>query len=104
MPAEAWIVIGGVILAGVAGAIWSARQYDRRGAAYQKQIDAAHDVHRQSQALLDRQEGMHDRSLAVLDRQEEVIGRSHALLDRQDELMKRAELLLERLEKIRSSG
>src|SRR5262245_3874921 len=99
MPAEAWVVIGGVILAGVAGAIWSARQYDRRAADYKKQIDAARDVHGQSQALLDRQEQMHGRSLAVLDRQEEVIGRSLALLDRQEELLKRAELLLERLEK-----
>ena len=90
MPAEAWVVIGGVILAGVAGAIWSARQYDKRAADYQKQIDAAHDVHGRSQAMLDRQE--------------EVYRRSLALLDRQEELLRRAELLMERLEKNRNSG
>ena len=97
MPAEAWIVIGGVILAGMTGAFWWARQYDRRVADYEKQFVAA-------QALLDRQERMNARSLAVLDRQEEVIGRSLANLDRQEELLKQAELLLERLEKHRNSG
>jgi hypothetical protein len=89
MPAEAWVVIGGVALAVVAGAMWSARQYDKRAGDYQKQIDAAHDVHGRSQLLLDRQE--------------EVNGRSLAILDRQEELLRRAESLMERLEKNRNS-
>jgi hypothetical protein len=79
-----------VILAGVAGTIWSARQYDKMAAGYHKQIGAAQDVHGRSLALLDRQEELHRRSLALLDRQEDV--------------MRRAELLVERLEKHSNSG
>ena len=90
VPAEAWVVIAGVILAGMAGAIWSARQNDKRVADYEKQINAARDVHARSQTILDRQEEMHRRSLT--------------LLDRQEELLRRAELLMERLEKNRNSG
>ena len=50
MPVEAWVVSGGVILAGVAGAIWSAPQSNRRDAYYQKQIGSAHDLHRRSKS------------------------------------------------------
>jgi hypothetical protein len=82
MPAEAWVVIGGVILAGMAGAFWSARQHDKMAASYQTQIDAAHDVHGRSQTLLDRHEEMHRRSLALLDRQEELLRRAESLMDR----------------------
>ena len=76
MPWEAWVVIVGVILAGAAGTIWSARQCDRMAAGYQKQLEAGDDVQR----------------------------RSLALLDRQEELLRRAELLVERLEKKGDSG
>ena len=90
MAAEVWVVVLGVILAGVAGTVWSARKYDGMAAGYQKQVDAASVLHGRSEAILDRQEELHRRSLAVLDRQEE--------------LLRRAELLVERLEKLRSSG
>jgi hypothetical protein len=68
MPAEAWVVIGGVVLAVMAGSFWYARQYDRTAATYQKQIDAANELHR--------------RSLALLDRQEELLGRAESLMER----------------------
>ena len=90
MAAEVWIVVLGVILAGVAGTVWSARKYDGMAAGYQKQVNAASVLHGRSEAILDRQEELHRRSLAVFDRQEE--------------LLSRAELLVERLEKLRSSG
>ena len=90
MAAEVWVFVLGVILAGVAGTVWSARKYDSRAAGHQKQVDASNVLHGRSEAILDRQEELHRRSLAVLDRQEE--------------LLRRAELLVERLEKLRSSG
>jgi hypothetical protein len=90
MAAEVWVVVLGVILAGVAGTVWSARKYYGTAAGYQKQVDASDVLHGRSEAILDRQEELHRRSLAVLDRQEE--------------LLRRAELLVERLEKLRSSG
>lgn len=90
MAAEVWVVIVGVILAGVAGKIWSARRYDSMAGGHQKQLDAATVLHGRSEAILDRQEELHRRSLAFLDRQEE--------------LLTRAEFLVERLEKLRSSG
>jgi len=76
MPWEAWVVIVGVILAGAAGTFWTARQYDQMADGYQKQLEAADQVHQ----------------------------RSLALLDRQEELLRRAELLVGRLEKQRDSG
>jgi hypothetical protein len=90
MPAEAWVVIGGVILAAVAGIVWRARQFDSMPRGYQEQIRTSRDLHGRSEAILDRQEELHRRSLAVLDRQEEML--------------KRAELLMERLERLRNSG
>ena len=90
MAAEVWVVVLGVILAGVAGTVWSARKYDGMADGYQKQVDAASVLHGRSEAILDRQEELHRRSLAVLDRQEE--------------LLSRAELLVERLEKLRNLG
>jgi hypothetical protein len=65
MPAEAWVVIGSVVLAVLAGSLWWARQYDR---TYQKHIDASSELHR--------------RSLALIDRQEELLGRAESLMDR----------------------
>ena len=90
MAAEVWVVVLGVILAGVAATVWSARKNDSMAAGHQKQLDAATNLHGRSEAILDRQEELHRQSLAVLDRQEEMLGR--------------AELLVERLEKLRSSG
>ena len=90
MAAEVWVVVLGVILAGFAGTVWSARKFDGTAAGYQKQVDASNALHGRSEAILDRQEELHRRSLA--------------LLDRQEELLRQAELLVERLEKLRSSG
>jgi hypothetical protein len=90
MAAEVWVVVVGVILAGVAGIVWSARKYDGTAASYQKQVDASNVLHGRSEAILERQEALQRQYLAVLDRQEELLGRS--------------ELLVERLEKLRSLG
>jgi len=90
MASEVWVVVLGVILAAVAGTVWSALKYDSTAAGHQKQLDAANVLHGRSEAILDRQEELHRRSLA--------------LLDQQEELLRRAELLVERLEKLRSSG
>jgi hypothetical protein len=90
MSTDAWVIMGGVVAAGVVGAIRSARQYDQQVANYHKQIDAARNLHEKSEAMLDRQQ--------------EVIGRSLDLLVRQEELLKRAELLLDRLENNRRQG
>jgi hypothetical protein len=79
-----------VILAGVAGTVWSARKHVSMAAGHQKQLDAANFLHGRSEAILDRQEKLHRGSLA--------------LLDRQEELLRRAELLVERIEKLSSSG
>jgi hypothetical protein len=89
MATEVWVVMGVVVLAGVAGTVWSARQYDRMAAGHQKQLDASN--------------VMQDRSQAILGRQEEVHRRSLDILDRQEKLLRRAELLMERLEKSKSS-
>jgi hypothetical protein len=77
------IGIGVLVLAGLAGTIWSVRRYE-------KQIDASLEAQR--------------RSLDLLDRQESLLRRSQELLDGQESLMRRAELLFERLEKGRGSG
>jgi hypothetical protein len=89
MPAEAWVIIGGGILAAVAGIVWGARKYDKMAASYQGQVHASHDLHGRSETILDRQEELQRQSLA--------------LLDRQEEMLTRAELLVERLERLGNS-
>jgi uncharacterized protein YgfB (UPF0149 family) len=84
MPAEAWVVVGGMILAGVAGTIWWARHYDRTVASYQNQVGAALAVHSQSRRLFHRQEDVLRRSLALLDRQGELVRRAESLMERLD--------------------
>jgi hypothetical protein len=90
MVAEVWVVVLGVILAGVAGTVWSARKYDSMAGGHQKQLDASNVLHGRSEVILDRQEELHRQSQTILDRQEQLLGR--------------AELLVERLEKLRISG
>lgn len=87
MPEEAWVVVGGVILAVVAGIVWSLRRCGKWAADHMR---ASYDLH--------------GRSEAILDRQEELQRRSRALIDRQEEMLRRAELLVERLERLRNLG
>jgi len=71
MAWETWVVIVGVILAAVAGTVWSARQYDRMAASYQKQNDAANELYGRSLALLERQEGLLRRAESLMERLEQ---------------------------------
>ncbi len=70
MSLDAWVIIGGMLLAGAAGSFWWARQYDRTAATYQRQVDTASELHRRSLALLDRQEQFLERAEALMERLE----------------------------------
>jgi hypothetical protein len=82
MSQEFWIVAGSAVLVAIGVMIWSSRQYDRRVADYQKQIDSSYALHAQSQAILERQEQVQERSQAILVRQEALMRRAEALVER----------------------